>query len=1163
MAQFEDEVTLGSGPRTLQNGESNTYLDNGNLVKETNIDGTVYTNTSASDDSPSNIVTTLENFEFSDESIGGSNFSIDLGDNAILIKDDQDNVRTIVGQISTGGYGFQTLDQNENELFGIYGTTANLAGWSVTQAEISKTAASGTKTISIKAGDEPRLNLAAGSTTILKAGMLSGTSVGFALWNSGGDEVLKIDDTGTTEIAGWQFTTQKFQSAGLNNARIELDSTQMRVSVVDSSNKTKTAMGYLEGLKKNNSIGLQINAPSGNGNGTTVTIPSIDSVEHAKAFGADNSLAGLKYYIANVDGDKYTGTNTGAEVTGNTYNTITLSGTNIHSNINNAWYGPGIKHFYLEFVSDDYGFWAAQGDKMRIDGNVSYDSGDWLIESDGAIKFYSGDGSEIMRLGTYSGEKGLFIGSDVSDTTPLAQYTGSKILIGDENSQHLKYTTAGGLEIDGDITVEGDTSTQAYETFKNVSVGTGVSSYLDSAKWNVIGNIVAEQTATGLRLEDSVLDNVWDSCIRWKDAFKKADRPVLTWDFKVVHSHASQQSIGEMIGWFDDNNNANYTNIEYGVYIYQDDMKWFGPGNITDANIYTSDTGMTGTTWRMVLTLKSGGGCVGHVYKDGDFTTPYATNHFTADSENEPASFYVGNTIYNNGTPKIEHQQMACGVTTPSVPTVISGGLISTGKIESTDGNTFFDLNESVIQMSDNTNPRVQMGDVTQGSYALKISAPGVDVTSSAATNDNLLFSSEWAIPKYAGIFASTPHNRLGSETFMTETEMESFDFANDGVNGSGTFTQFRAKSALYRGTINASTNMQSGGTHSGTYVSTTIVNDTEQEFKTNELVGMWIINHRQGYGSSAYAGKAFAKITANTATQITTSALTGGESASATNWANSTIGKNKWNYWNNANGGNDTGGDQYSIIHHHFGVLDSSELGYYVGKRRIQTGYSFLHEPGITVTTVPYLHDKNNKYLRLSAFLTAYTTLRVGIFKAEFGTTGVPQIELMPAGLKPLEGDNGIWVESMEDFDVANDANIGNGWWFLTRTNSGGSQDYWMPQFVYNGNNTSTWGQVWGANVHHNYFKYIHQNPLMNQTSTGSTGSYKVLTINLQGHTFSTEALKHGDEYIIKIWGGRNSNTQYPMSNTDGTQGRHRVILPKLTVHGYNYNASGGNDST
>ena len=62
MPAFDDEFVLGSGPRTLQNGESNTYLDNGNLITETNIDGTLYTNTASSDDSPTNVVSTLENF---------------------------------------------------------------------------------------------------------------------------------------------------------------------------------------------------------------------------------------------------------------------------------------------------------------------------------------------------------------------------------------------------------------------------------------------------------------------------------------------------------------------------------------------------------------------------------------------------------------------------------------------------------------------------------------------------------------------------------------------------------------------------------------------------------------------------------------------------------------------------------------------------------------------------------------------------------------------------------------------------------------------------------------------------------------------------------------------------------------------------------------------
>ena len=103
---------------------------------------------------------------------------------------------------------------------------------------------------------------------------------------------------------------------------------------------------------------------------------------------------------------------------------------------------------------------------------------------------------------------------------------------------------------------------------------------------------------------------------------------------------------------------------------------------------------------------------------------------------------------------------------------IISGGLIQTGKVESTDNKTFFDLDNNIIQMNDNSdNNRLTLGNHTGSSYALRISRPGVDMDASTA-NDDLLFSSEWAIPKYAGVFQSTPHNRSGSETFISEPEI-------------------------------------------------------------------------------------------------------------------------------------------------------------------------------------------------------------------------------------------------------------------------------------------------------------------------------------------------------------------------------------------------------
>jgi len=53
-----------------------------------------------------------------------------------------------------------------------------------------------------------------------------------------------------------------------------------------------------------------------------------------------------------------------------------------------------------QWGSDDYGFYAAPGDHLKIDGNATYFSGDWIIKHDAAYKILDSSDNEILRLGT-------------------------------------------------------------------------------------------------------------------------------------------------------------------------------------------------------------------------------------------------------------------------------------------------------------------------------------------------------------------------------------------------------------------------------------------------------------------------------------------------------------------------------------------------------------------------------------------------------------------------------------------------------------------------------------------------------------------------------------------------------------------------------------------
>jgi len=95
-------------------------------------------------------------------------------------------------------------------------------------------------------------------------------------------------------IAGWRITTGLLSSAENGTARIELNKTDSRVQIKNTSDEPIVAMGFLEGLPKN----------AGGGN----------------------------------------------------------------------------------WEAGTYGFWAKSGDKIEIDGDVEYEDGDFIIQSDGAVK---------------------------------------------------------------------------------------------------------------------------------------------------------------------------------------------------------------------------------------------------------------------------------------------------------------------------------------------------------------------------------------------------------------------------------------------------------------------------------------------------------------------------------------------------------------------------------------------------------------------------------------------------------------------------------------------------------------------------------------------------------------------------------------------------------
>jgi len=159
--------------------------------------------------------------------------------------------------------------------------------------------------------------------------------------------------------------------------------------------------------------------------------------------------------------------------------------------------------------SADYGFWAATGDNLKFDGDVKYKSGSWIVENDGSFLVQNALLQTIIRLGTDSGEKGLFI-YDTSGTQ-LAKLISNKVFIG-EAGKYFEYSVTGGLIVKTDkFELSADGSMVAVGgTFKSSNSGArtqvdefGVTIYAaaTSGKWNTFKWGDGTKWGAGVRLQ--------------------------------------------------------------------------------------------------------------------------------------------------------------------------------------------------------------------------------------------------------------------------------------------------------------------------------------------------------------------------------------------------------------------------------------------------------------------------------------------------------------------------------------------------------------------------------------------------------------------------------------------------------------------------------------
>ena len=1209
---------------TLKDGDREIYLDGQNLVEVIKANGVLFENIIGGDQSEPVLASGsggIGNWESLDDGLYAGNLEL-LSDDAVLIaKDASGNARAKFGQIATDEFGLQVLSSGAAEIMGIYGTTANIAGWSLSSNSILKTITSGgvAKSVGLTtAASQPGFTLKIGSIERIKIGFLDTTEYGMEIKNSSGSTLVEIkadDDVSTVDVAtiagwtiapssltggvgattialapgnaiwmgdaslgdakfsvtnagvlkaisgtigGWDLTTNLLRSATDGGARVELNQAKNRVSIFDATSE-KVTMGYLEGLGKN-----PIKGDATGGSTTTL----IDTT----ANWTTNIFAGAFITI-----DSGTGSVTTKTVASNTSNTVTITTT---------WTAPDATSKYTisgwgNWGVGDYGFWAAAGDQLVIDGAVQYENGDWIIQHDASYLVNDSADNTIIRLGTDTGEKGLFL-YNTSGTT-LAKFHSGGFRIGSASgtANYLEYTSGGALTLAGTFKVQDEILPALAAWEKNVDWDSlsGTDSGANPGEaiiYGYSGNGVADKSVQGAFMYQGSKYLI-QTRQGWNNTQgSNQDSPYKKLFTIATHSPSSgvldgyivYETLGgtgsqpsgvaancpfSMIGlvdpdpyfriafctrtttvasngtvtvvWKYDPNSASMTTftptstmvvigymrvstdeIDYmqmfreavPIDIVQDAGGWADGNFNADGTSATLNTGVT----------INGGGIViddgGSIRSYGKTSLADTTNGFFLGTSDSGTSydFAIGDAT--------KHIKWDGSAATMTIRGSLNADDMTTGSIESSDGNTKFDLDGDVIIINDDSHDRVALGDIGGSGYGLKISAPGS--TAVSADDDDLFLSSNWAVPKFTLLFGG----------------------ASEKIDGSGLLDT--AYATWVSG--NCTTNNNAG----------TSMQDTSKTWEVNEFVGGTVVRTNAGYnagsGTNDTTMRAYGIITSNTTNTLTHVALAGGYPGTA----------------NTVQDGNDwDNGDTYIISPKLWGRYSKSD-SYYVGTKKQKLSLSTTtwieDTEGTTIATFPYLHDKINKYIRLSAFLSSETSLRLGIYKQTWNTEDAQKLQLELAGTE----NKGRFVYGSTEIAALN---IGDAVWTDNVTGTAFGQPAWY--ICTNGSVAHThFGSAYlniglaGNGTVSSYFDEIYDKfPFVRMiNSHASDGAYKVATLDLTSHLSAANPLRHGDLYIIRLTGGRTENTQ----RTDDS---HLVIQPQVSVHGYDFNATAGNNST
>lgn len=459
MSKDFDILDFTPSDRELMNGQSVLVADAGEFKRVTKINDETFTeNLSLNDEdgesnnegNDSTDTNTTSDLEFSN-----GNIIISSEESYFQVRDDSDVIRAQLGQITTDNFGLKVSKSNGTEIFGLYGSVANLCGWNIDESAISKV--SGNDYVKLDtSSSQPRLEIAQNNVVRLKAGQLDSDKYGLKIWNASAEVLMEIADGAiaaeTANIGGWDITSSSLKKG----TDIVLDSANKKISINDATFGND---------------GIQIEHNSGNprmyiGDGSNEFFKYDGTDITWKAANAELDATGKLIVTGatiggwNVSANEISSSSNAAHKRmffSNTDNRIEVRNTSNAAVVSMGYLGGLAKNTGSgNWAADDYGFWIKSGNTAKIDGDVDYKDGSFLVESEGAFNIADATNT-IIKLGTISSERGLFIGSDLDGTPSVkAKFTNGGFRIGAQSgsTDYMEYDTTNGLVIKGSITIE-------------------------------------------------------------------------------------------------------------------------------------------------------------------------------------------------------------------------------------------------------------------------------------------------------------------------------------------------------------------------------------------------------------------------------------------------------------------------------------------------------------------------------------------------------------------------------------------------------------------------------------------------------------------------------------------------------------------------------------